>query len=144
MQNQDDELHNAPTELQQSRSVKRAIRASNRDEALRLRRQGLSFEVIGRRLNCAPSTAAEWVRRAIAAAPQEDVEGVRSMELDRLDMLVAGHLAKAVKGDHKSAEIVLKTMERRARFLNLDQQAQAGLQEVGNLLDKLVFGPESE
>ena len=145
-QNEPNEEGLAPTADAQRKnaSTKRALRATNRDEALRLRAQGLSFDQIGLRLKVSPRTAAEWVRRAIASAPEEAVEDVRSVELQRLDMLVVGHLARAVKGDTKSAEIVLKTMERRAKFLNLDQQAQAGLQEVGSLLDRLVFGPEGD
>ncbi|UVK61336.1 helix-turn-helix DNA binding domain protein [Microbacterium phage Gingerbug] len=134
----------APTPHQQNASMKRANRASNRNEALRLRKQGLSFDMIGARLGVQGSTASNWVREAIRNAPIEDVEDVRSLELERLDMLLAGNFTSAVRGDVRAGEFVLKVMERRAKYLNLDQQAQAGLQEVGNLLDRLVFGGEGQ
>ena len=132
----------APTPIRQNQAVKRAKRASNRDEALRLRKQGLSFDAIGLRLGVKGSTAAGWIRDAIRSAPLEDVEDVRAMELDRLDMLLAGNFGAAVRGDVRSGEFVLKVMERRAKYLNLDQQASAGIEAVGNLLDRLVLGTD--
>lgn len=132
----------APTVIQQTKASRAAHRASMRVEALRLRKQGLSFEMIAKRLGIGESTAARIVRKAIQDLPAEAADEVRTLELERLDMLVAGHLTSAVKGNTRSAEIVLKAMDRRAKFLNLDQQASAGLQEVGSLLDRLVFGTE--
>lgn len=132
----------APTPIQQNRSVKRANRATMRDEALRLRKQGLSFEAIGHRLGISKGTAAEWIRNAIRQAPVEDVEDVRALELERLDMLLAGNFGSAVRGDVRSGEFVLKIMERRAKYLNLDAQTAAGIEAVGNLLDRLVLGED--
>lgn len=138
----------APTAVQQANAVKpgarRAQRASMKVEALRLRKQGLSAEMIGKRLGVSESTASRIVRQAIRDLPAEEAAEVRTLELERLDMLVAGHLASAVKGNVRSAEIVLKAMDRRAKFLNLDTQVSAGLETVGNLLDRLVFGEDGE
>lgn len=134
----------APTVLQQTKAAKSAQRATMKVEALRLRKQGLSFEMIAKRLGVGESTAARIVRKAIQDLPAEVADEVRTLELERLDMLVAGHLASAVKGNTRSAEIVLKAMDRRAKFLNLDTQTTAGLEQVGSLLDRLVFGGTEE
>lgn len=133
----------APTPHQQNASMKRAARASNRNEALRLRKGGLSFDAIGARLGVTGATAGNWVREAIRNAPTEDVDDVRTMELERLDMLLTGHFGPAVRGDVRSGEFVLKVMERRAKYLNLDASTAAGIEAVGSLLDRLVNGDDA-
>ncbi len=43
-------------------------------------------------------------------------------DLDRLDRLTAAWLGRALEGDYPAAVLILKVMERRAKYLNLDGQ----------------------
>lgn len=119
---------------------KRAAKASRRQEAFALRRSGESFENIARHLGVSPKTVSTWVREAIAAIPQEEAEDLRKMELTRLDAVLVPQMRLALAGDGFAVDRVLKIMERRSKYLNLDAATTAGIREVGSLLDRLVFG----
>lgn len=123
-------------------AAKRTIRASRRAEAFALRRQGESFESIATHLGVAPKTVSIWVREAIRAIPEEEAADLRSLELTRLDAVLAPQMRLALAGDSFAVDRVLRIMERRARYLNLDAQSQAGIEAVGNLLDALVMGQD--
>lgn len=43
-----------------------------------------------------------------------------SLEMERLDAMLAARMDRAIKGDDGAAEMVLKMMERRAKLLGLD------------------------
>jgi len=120
----------------------RVARATRKQKALTMRRAGIPVEAIAAHLKVHPRTVYTWLKDAIAAIPREEADELRLLELDRLDAIFRGHFAPAVNGDVRSAETCLKIMERRARLLNLDTQTTAGLEQVGNLLDRLVFGSE--
>lgn len=123
---------------------KRATRASRRQEAFALRRAGESFENIGRHLGVSPQTVSIWVREAIANVPQEEADELRKMELTRLDAVLVPQMRLAIAGDGYAVDRVLKIMERRSKYLNLDAATTAGIREVGTLLDRLVFGGDEE
>lgn len=125
------------------RRRQRENRASRRQEAFALRRSGESYENIARHLGVTPATVSVWVREAIANVPQDEAEDLRKMELARLDAVLTPQMRLALAGDGFAVDRVLKIMERRARYLNLDAATTAGIREVGSLLDRLVFG-ESE
>lgn len=115
-------------------------RASRKQEAITLRRAGVGVDTIASRMKVHPSTVYAWLKDAISAIPREEADELRLLELDRLDAIFRGHFAAAVSGDVRSAETCIKVMDRRARLLNLDAAHAAGLEQVGNLLDRLVNG----
>lgn len=119
---------------------RRLVTATRKQKALTMRRAGIPVEAIAAHLGAHPSTVYAWLKDAIAAIPREEADELRLLELDRLDAIFRGHFAAAVSGDVRSADTCLKIMERRARLLNLDAANVAGLGQVGNLLDRLVFG----
>lgn len=121
---------------------RRIATATRKQKALTMRRAGIAVEAIAAHLKVHPSTVYAWLKDAIAAIPREEADELRLLELDRLDAIFRGHFAHAVNGDVRSAETCLKIMERRARLLNLDAAHTAGLEQVGTLLDRLVFGSE--
>ena len=119
---------------------RRDSRAARRQEAFEMRRDGHSFEVIGQKLGVSPNTVSVWVREAIALIPTEEADELRRVELDRLDAMLVPQFKQALKGDGWAVDRVLKIMERRSRYLNLDAATTAGIREVGSLLDMLVHG----
>lgn len=130
-----------PLSARSRAAIKRAQKANNIGTAVRLRAEGMSFVDIGERLGAHPQTVKVWIQEGIKRTPFEGAEDARALELQRLDMLVKGHMPLAMRGDDKSAMVILKAMERRAKFLNLDEQASAGLEQVGSLLDRLIGTP---
>ena len=131
----------APTARTQT-SRARAEKVTRRIEALRLRRVGLTYDQIATRMKVSRSTVHHWITDSLKSSLREEAEEVRLLELERLDMVLGPQMRQAMTGDGPAVDRVLKIMERRARYLNLDAATTAGIQEVGNLLDRLVFGPE--
>lgn len=90
-------------------------------QTLELRRAGVSFDVIAKRLGYASrGSAAAAVKRALARAVPEAADDVRELEVDRLDRLLFAVWPAAMKSDPKAIDQALKIAERRARLLGLD------------------------
>lgn len=121
----------------------RVIRASRRAEAFALRRQGQSYEFIANYFGVSPRTVSTWVEEAIREVPKEEAEALRNLELARLDAVLAPQMRLALAGDGYAVDRVLRIMERRAKYLNLDAAHTAGVQAVGNLLDRLIMGEDA-
>ncbi|MEK9722157.1 MAG: hypothetical protein VW405_01570, partial [Rhodospirillaceae bacterium] len=92
-------------------------------QAFALRRTGMGYQRIAEAMCVSVSTAKacvdEWLA-FMAAELAEDHSAVLSLEVERLDGLTEAFYPRALDGDPKAAEIVLKVMERRARYLGLD------------------------
>ena len=94
--------------------------------ALDLRLQGLAFHQIGKQLGCHPSTAHDYVVKALRdIVPKETAQQVMQMELARLDALLEKYqpLALKGKGDKAAAELCLKISNQRCRLAGLYPQA---------------------
>lgn len=137
-------LGDEPRPEPRKNAKKRVLRASRRMEAFTLRRQGQSYEAIGQHLGVNPRTVAIWVREAVREMPKEERDDLRDMELARLDAILAPAMRLAIAGDLFAIDRVLRIQERRARYLNLDEQAAEGVQAVHSLLDALVFGEQGK
>lgn len=98
-------------------------RAKLQEKALNLRLAGLTIRGIAEKLDITKSTAQRLIASAIDEIKREPTELVIDMELNRLDMMLVGFWKDAVTGDPKAAGMVLKIMERRAKYLNLDSAA---------------------
>jgi hypothetical protein len=106
----------------------RSIRAAQRRaEALDLRVQGHTFEVIGKHLGVSKAQAARDIDAALAEITMEPAKQLLAMELRRLDELQSAHFHKATKGDPTATNAVLRIMAHRAMLLgwSRDQQGAA-------------------
>jgi hypothetical protein len=63
-------------------------------------------------------------------SPKYAAESVREVELERLDELSRRYFRAACAGDSKSAELLLKISERRAKLLGLDAPMQSQLEVI--------------
>jgi len=130
-----------------------SIEQANIDaDAARLRAEGKTYRQIAEIQGCSAQTAWERVERACKAVPVEAVESLRTVEVERLDLLQRVALEQLVtdqpKIDHgrvvrdddgtpmidqqaklNALDKLIKIAERRARLLGLDQPTRIA-QEV--------------
>lgn len=90
-------------------------------QVLNLRRGGLTFDLIAQRVGYGnPSSAAQAYRRALKRIVYEEVESVRKVESDRLDLAQSAIWQGVTQGDIPSINTLLRIMQRRAALLGLD------------------------
>lgn len=95
-----------------------------RREIMALRRSGLTFDVIAQAKGITRQRVHQIVRdelRKLAQETAEETEGLRALELDRLDRLLAGLWKKAQDGELDAIDRALKIAARRAALLGLDR-----------------------
>lgn len=93
-----------------------------RAQALELRRAGIKYTEIARRLGYkSRAAAAQDITRALDQIVREPGEAVLAQELDRLDAMLAGLWPDARRGEPAAVDRVLRIMDRRAKYLGLDQ-----------------------
>lgn len=110
------------------RRIAAAERAAN---ALRLRKAGVTYEMIASTLGYSSRQAAHRaVMRALDRTIQEPAEDLRKLELERLAELQRVLWPKALEADTRSVDRVLAIMERRARLLGLDAPVRAEVTET--------------
>lgn len=92
-----------------------------RQQALDLRAAGATYEQIAQQLGYANKGGA-WkaVEALLAQTRAEKAEQVMELELHRLDQMQLGLWAQARAGNNQAVDRVLKIMDRRAKYLNLD------------------------
>lgn len=103
--------------------------------AVRLRKEGHSYRDIADLLNCSVSTAFTDVQKAleeIRKQTKEDIETIRSLELERLDMMLSAVNPAAMAGDVKAVLATLKIMERRAKLLGLDAPESINVEAINH------------
>src|SRR5688572_15727376 len=84
-------------------------------EALGLRKAGMTYDAIGKKLGVSDEAARKAVLRALARLPViENAEELRSLELARCDDLQYAVWDRAMRGQVAATDRVLKVMERRA------------------------------
>jgi hypothetical protein len=101
-------------------------------QALDLRRAGATYLQIGQHLSLSTTRAYQLVRAGIDevnAELKETAANVRQMELDRLDAIHLAHWPH--RANPRNAIVLLRVMERRARFLGLDAPAQGRANYAG-------------
>lgn len=117
--------------------------AQHRLQALRLRKEGYSYEAIGTRLGISKQRAHQLVTEELAKLREETpeaAEAVRQLELERLDAMVRILAYRVKKADLGAIQTVLRIMERRAKLLGLDAPQQFELllkREAQALADEL-------
>ena len=92
------------------------------NEVVKLRRGGLTWDLIAQRVGYADPSGAQ---RAFEAANKrviaEDIAEIRTLETERLDLAQSAIWGKVLQGDNPSIANLLRIMERRAKLLGLDQ-----------------------
>lgn len=125
-----------PAGVPSSRSVDIARR---RAQALELRRAGVSWQDIANRLGYkSRSAACQDVRRAMEDIVRVPAQQHIAEEVDRLDAMLQGLWPSARKGGVQSIDRVLKIMDRRARYLGLDNGLRSdSVEDARSMLGEL-------
>ena len=91
-----------------------------RAAALDYRLQGHAYHRIAKALGCHPSTAHDYVVKALRdMVPRETAEAVLQLEMARLDAMQGAIFANAANGDIPSIDACLRIIHQRARLLGL-------------------------
>lgn len=104
----------------QKNTARSVVAAEKRKAALELRKEGWTFEVIGKKLGMGRALAWKVVQKGIRDLPKAAAQEVLDMELYRLDELMTFLWKKAQKGDLQAVDRILRIMVRRANYLGLD------------------------
>ncbi len=121
--------------MSEPKTSKRRLEAVEKQRrALEMRKRGTSFDVIASELGYSSRSGAyKAVMSAIEKMLREPAEEVRTLELERLDELLAGLWMKAVKGDAAALDRVLRIMERRSKYLGLDAPKESNVNLGGEV-----------
>jgi hypothetical protein len=90
-------------------------------EVVKLRRGGLPWDLIGERVGLSASGAHRAFERSLVRVVKEDVDAIRQVETERLDLAQSAIWGKVLQGDNASIQSLIRIMERRAKLLGLDQ-----------------------
>lgn len=117
--------------------------------ALELRELGTTYESIANQTGVSTRQAYEDVQDALREITREPAESVLSVELRRLDAILYPMTQQARGGDQGAVDRVLRIMNRRAKYLGLDQAARSNQVEavsglIEELLGKADDGPQPE
>jgi predicted transcriptional regulator len=122
-----------------AKSSVRRIRTTEKTlKALELRKRGMNYTQIGKKLGCARSTACRYVLSELenlADKCREEAVHVRDLELQRLDALYLVAYAEVEDGNIPAIDRCLRIMERRAKLLGLD--AAEKVEHSGDLVINL-------
>src|SRR5262245_22891980 len=100
-------------------------RAEKINTALEYRKLGCTYKEIAQRMGMkTPTQAWDLVRAGIDALVKEPAEDVLRIELEKLSALEKALWPKAKGGDVRAVGGILKVMERRAAYLDLDRCVQ--------------------
>lgn len=98
----------------------RAAANDRQRKALELRKAGLSFAEIAKRVGYASaSSARSAVIAALKKASEETGEASRKLELERLNRLLLAIWPKAIAGEPAAVDRALRIMQQRAKLVGL-------------------------
>jgi len=95
-------------------------RQHERNKAYELRLSGMTYREIGARLGVSHVTAMKWVTEHLADETLPLVDEVRKMEYDRMMRIIERNEEKALEGDDKALNMMLKTSESLRKMLGAD------------------------
>jgi hypothetical protein len=125
-------------------------------EVVKLRRGGLTWDLIAKQVGYKHgSSAQDAYVRASQRIVRDDIEAIRKMEEDRLDMAQASIWSKVMQGEISAINTFLRIQERRAKLLGLDQPLKQQIEvtnydgdtidaEVRRLVELLDSSSQSE
>src|SRR5215212_5566001 len=106
----------------------RALATERQAQALALHKAGLGYQVIADRLGYAGRSGAyKAVEAALHKTLQQPADELRTLELARLDRMQVAIWDKAISGNLRAVDRVLKIMKRRATLLGLDAPRQVAV-----------------
>jgi DNA-binding Lrp family transcriptional regulator len=109
-------------------------------DAVEMRRQGRTYQQIADALGVSRRTAWRRVQAALAERARETVgdrDALIGEQLAYIESVLDGHLPKAVRGDARSAEVVLRALERHARLLGLDAPVRHDVQVTDEMTARI-------
>lgn len=120
-----------------------AVTAKRKADAVALALSGMSYGQIAERVGYADRGAA-W--RAVMSVLRENVpanvDELRAVEGARLDALLTAYFARAMRGDLRAAEFVLRVIDKRNRLFGLDAPVRVDVRTTD--LDAQIEGLLSE
>lgn len=127
--------------MAQRLSARDAEMRARRTKALQLRAARLTYQQIADRLyNGDRSNCYKDIQKAVEAAEKEAVTEVRAQEILLLDQIARPQIKRALDGDEKAATVLLRIMERRAKYLGLDAPTQVEQTGAGGFM--LMVNPD--
>lgn len=127
--------------MAQQLSARELQMRTRRIKALQLRAARLTYQQIADRLyNGDRSNARKDIMKAIEGQEKEAADEVRAQEILLLDQLARPQIKKAIEGDEKSVEVLLKIMDRRAKYLGLYAPTQ--VEQTGTGGFTLMVNPD--
>jgi hypothetical protein len=107
----------------------RALAAARRVKAVELRTAGRTYGQIATELGYANrGTVYRVVANALQAQTVEAVKELRTLEIERLDMLQVAVWQKAMAGDVPSAAVAIRVIMERCRLLGLEGAGELGVE----------------
>ena len=98
-------------------------------QVLELRRTGMSYSDLAKAVGYqGPGEAWKACQRALTKTLQEPADAVRHFELERLDAFLTYLWPKIERGDTRSIDTALRTMDRRAKYLGIDAPTKAQIE----------------
>ncbi len=95
-------------------------------EVLKLRRGGLTFDLIAKELGFKHASGAHKAYvNACKRIVANDVEEIRRVESERLDIAQSAIWGKVLRGEIPAIQALVRIMERRARLFGLDAPTKA-------------------
>ena len=95
-------------------------------EVLKLRRGGLTFDLIAKELGFKHASGAHKAYvNACKRIIVSDVQEIRRVEVERLDIAQTSIWARVLRGEIPAIQTLIRIMERRARLLGLDAPTKA-------------------
>jgi hypothetical protein len=120
------------------RALPAAALLKREQDALELKRAGVTYDVIAERLDFANRGGAyKAVQRALVRTMQAPADELRTLEVDRLERLWFAVWQKAIGGDLGCIDRLLRISERKSKLLGLDV-AQAGAGRGAGELDEEI------
>ncbi len=125
-------------------ATSRAVAALKRAKVVEAVADGATYEQAARRAGYATRSGAYkafW--KAVDGREADAVDQARTLELMRLDALQVGLWERAVTGDVKAVNAVLRIIEQRSRLLGLDKP-EAQPSGSGSVVDPAYWDPLKE
>lgn len=106
------------------------------DIAFQLRLRGLSYREIGRQLGVTEQRVHQIIQKELKILTERlnsNVEELRTIEDERLNVMLRALMPKAVRGEEAAIDRVLRIMDRRAKFYGLDTPVKQQIELDGNV-----------
>ena len=115
----------------------KVIRTEEAADMLRMRRDGHTYRSIATVYKMSVSSVYERVQKALHDTIAESADEVRTLELERLDQMQAAIQTKVDQGDPRAVQSALAIMDRRAKYLGIDQPAKTEVTVALSETDKI-------